>query len=79
MKKGYPYVLALLLVSIILFAFFWQFIIVKFGKRVALYAGLLSTFLPLLGFLYVNFYPPIAYLEVVLLAIGGASVVLVPW
>ena len=77
--KQYPYVIAVLLVATILWTFFWQLILVKFGKKTALFLALNFTLPILIILLYVNYFPLGIYAVMILLASGITGAYLMPW
>ena len=77
--KQYPYVIAVLLVTTILWSFFWQLILVKFGKKTALFLTLNLTLPVTIVQLYLDYFPLGGYAVVVLVAMGISGAFLIPW
>ena len=75
----YPYVIAVLLVTIIFWTLPWQLIIVKFGKKTALFLALNITLPILIVILFLNYFPLGGYAVVVIVALGASGSYLTPW
>ena len=79
LQSQYPYVIAVLLVSTIVWMPLWQFVLLKFGKKKAFFAGMWILMPTQLLTLFVPFLP---YSMYALAAVGGMGVscaYLLPW
>lgn len=79
LESQYPYLIALLLVSSIIFMPMWQLVILKFGKKTTFYVGMWTLLPLLLSMLFIDRYPYLAYPLNFLGAMGVSCAYLVPW
>ncbi|XP_064382640.1 sodium-dependent lysophosphatidylcholine symporter 1-B-like [Halichondria panicea] len=79
LEDQYPYVIAVLLVSAIAWMPFWQWVILKFGKKTAFSVGM-WVFMPcLVSLLFVPFYKYLIYPMGFLGGMGVSCAYLLPW
>ena len=75
----YPYLIAILLISTILWMPLWQFVMIKLGKKTA-FAIALWQFAPaLLMMLFVTYVPYLVYPLVIYGGLGVSALYLIPW
>ncbi len=79
LEKQYPYVIAVLLVSTILWMPFWQLVIARSGKQTAFIAGMWIFMPVLIGLLFADFYPYSIYPLAAIGGIGVSAAYLLPW
>jgi len=79
LESQYPYVIAILLVSTILWMPFWQLFIIKFGKKTAFSVGMWVFMPTLLLMLYVPLEPYTMYPLAVVGGLGVSCAYLLPW
>ena len=79
LEAQYPYVIATLLTSSIIFMPLWQLCIVKFGKKTTFYIGMWTIFPLLLSQLYLDKLPMAAYPLNVIGGMGVSCAYLIPW
>ena len=79
LEDQYPYVIAVLLVSAIAWMPFWQWVILKFGKKTAFSVGM-WVFMPcLVSLLFVPLYKYLIYPVGFLGGMGVSCAYLLPW
>ncbi len=79
LEDQYPYVIAVLLISSMLFMPLWQFCIVKFGKKTTFYIGMWTILPVLLLLLYVDKVPLASYPLYFMGGLGVGCAYLLPW
>lgn len=79
LEGQYPYVIAVVLVTAVIWIFFWQFFIIKFGKKTAMTVGMWITLPTLIALLFGNYFKMGAYAVAVILSFGLSCAYLIPW
>ena len=79
LQSQYPYVIAVLLVSTIVWMPLWQLVLLKFGKKKAFFAGMWVLMPTQLLTLFVPFLPYSMYALAVVGGMGVSCAYLLPW
>lgn len=75
----FPYVVFTVLTTSILWIAAWQMVVVKFGKKTALFAGLIFSLPFVLSLLYLSYFPLGIYPVGIAIGFGVSCAYLVPW
>ena len=79
LEDQYPYVIAVLLVSSIAWMPFWQFVILRFGKKTAFFVGMWVFMPTIVCLLFVHFFKYLMYPLALIGGMGVSCAYLLPW